>query len=181
MLTGKMQAGLNKQINAELYSAYLYLSMSAYFQSLNLRGGAHWFYCQAHEELIHALKLYLQVFERNGQVTLTAIEGPPTEWASPLAAFEAAYAHEQLVTSMINDLVNLAVEEKDHASNAFLQWYVTEQVEEEASASEVAQKLRLAGDQGAGLFLVDQELATRIPPFVIPIPPAAGGAPAGGA
>jgi len=166
-----MQAGLNDQVNAELYSAYLYLSMSAWLNSASLPGAAHWMYAQAHEELIHALKMYLHVIERNGRAELGPITGPPKEWDSALAAFEAAYEHEKMVTGRINALVNLAIEEADYASNNFLQWYVEEQVEEESSTLEVAQKLRLANGQGAALFLIDQELAARIPPFVIPIPP----------
>ncbi len=181
MLSDKMQAGLNDQVNAELYSAYLYLSMSAWLSSANLSGAAHWMYAQAHEELTHALKMYLHVIERNGTAELAPIAGPPKKWDSPLAAFEAAHEHEQMVTARINDLVNLAIEEADHASNNFLQWYVKEQVEEEASTFEVVQKLRLAGGQGAALFLIDQELAMRIPPFVIPIPPVAPGGPGGAA
>jgi len=175
MLGEKMEAGLNKQVNAEWYSAYLYLSMSAWFETVNLPGAAHWLYAQAHEETIHALKLQLHIVERKGTVSLAPIAGPPTKWDSALAAFQAAHAHEKLVTKMIDDLVDLSVTESDHASNAFLQWYVTEQVEEEASTWDVVQKLKLAGDQGAALLFVDQALAARIPPFVIPIPPAAGG------
>jgi ferritin len=175
MLSEKMQAGLNDQVNAELYSAYLYLSMSARLHSANLPGAAHWMYAQAHEELVHALKMYLHIIERNGTAELAPIAGPPKAWDSPLAVFEAAYGHEQMVTGRINALVNLAIEEADHASNNFLQWYVKEQVEEESSTFDVVQKLRLAGGQGAALFLIDQELAARIPPFVVPIPPAVAG------
>lgn len=162
MIKKNIQKALNKQINAELYSAYLYLSMSAYFQSVNLAGFANWMRVQALEEMTHADKFYNFIVERGGRIELEAIEAPPKEWASPLAVFENAYKHEQKVTSMINDLVDLAIKEKDHASNIFLQWFVTEQVEEEASADEVVQKLKLAGDKGSGLFMLDGELSKRV-------------------
>ncbi|MEA3223786.1 MAG: ferritin [Thermodesulfobacteriota bacterium] len=162
MIEKNIQKALNKQINAELYSAYLYLSMSAYFQSVNLAGFANRMRVQTLEEMTHADKFYNFIVERGGRVELEAIEAPPKEWASPLAVFENAYKHEQKVTSMINDLVDLAIKEKDHASNIFLQWFVTEQVEEEASADEVVQKLKLAGDKGSGLFMIDKELSQRV-------------------
>lgn len=162
MLTEKMQEALNKQINAEFYSAYLYLSMSAYFESIDLAGFARWMRVQAQEELTHAMKIYDYVNERGGRVVLYPIEGPPTEWDSPLATFEAAYRHEQKVTGLINELVNLAQEEKDHATYIFLQWFVTEQVEEEASAKEVVQKLKLAGNAPGALFMLNRELGQRI-------------------
>lgn len=162
MISEKIQDALNKQIVAELYSSYLYLSMSAYFESINLKGFAHWMRCQVQEEIVHAMKFYAFVNDRGGTVRLAGIDGPPTTWASPLAAFQDAYAHEQKVTRMINNLVDLAIAERDHASNAFLQWFVTEQVEEEASADEVVRKIHLAGDQGGGIFMLDRELATRV-------------------
>jgi len=169
MISDKIQKAFNEQINRELYSAYLYLSMAAYFQSINLQGFANWMKCQVQEELLHAMKFYSFVNERNGTVVLAALEAPPPRWDSPLAAFEDARSHERKVTSMINSLVDLAIEERDHASNAFLQWFVTEQVEEEASTDEVVQKLKLAGQDGSGLFMIDQELATRV--FTMPTPP----------
>lgn len=172
MLSKTMEKALNKQVNAEAYSAYLYKSMSANFTAQGLRGAAHWLHVQMQEELIHAMKFYDFILERNGKVTLTAIDGPPTEWATPLAAFENAYAHEQKVTGMINSLVNLALKEGDHATNSFLKWFVDEQVEEEASASAVVQQLELVGDNRSALFLVDRELGQRV--FVPP--PAAGAA-----
>ena len=162
MIKEKMQNALNEQTNAELYSSYLYLSMSAYFQSVDLSGFANWMRVQAQEELMHAMKLYDYVNERGGRVILSKIEGPPTEWDSPTAAFEHVYKHEQKVTGLINGLVNLAIEEKDHATNNFLQWFVTEQVEEEASANEVLQKLKLVGEEGSGLLMLDSELAQRV-------------------
>lgn len=162
MISKKLQDALNDQLNAELYSSYLYLSMSAYFQSANLAGFAGWMRIQAQEELVHVMKFYDYIGERGGKVTLGAVDGPPTEWKSPLAAFEQAYAHEQMVTGRINDLVNLAIDERDHATNGFLQWFVTEQVEEEATADAVVQKLKLIGDDGGGMFMVDQEMGARV-------------------
>lgn len=171
MINEKIQEAFNEQVNAELYSAYLYLSMSAHFQSMNLPGFANWMRCQAQEELVHAMKFYTFIHDRGGKVALSVIEGPPTEWESPLDAFEDAYRHEQKVTGMINNLVDIALQERDHAANAFLQWFVTEQVEEEASADAVVQQLKIAGDQGSGLFMIDRELATRVftmPAAVVP-------------
>jgi ferritin len=163
-----MQEALNKQINAEIYSAYLYLSMSAHFQSVNLAGFANWMRVQWQEELAHALKFYDYVNERGGRVVLQPVEAPPSAWDSPLALFEHVHQHEQKVTGMINKLVDLAVEIRDHATNNVLQWFVAEQVEEEASADEVVQKLKLVGGDPSALFMIDRELAQRV--FV---PPAA--------
>ena len=161
MIKDTILEALNKQINAELYSAYLYLSMSAYFESINLKGFANWMMVQAKEEVTHAMRIYDYVVERGGRVKLTAIEQPPTEWKSPLDAFEAAYNHEVKVTQMINELVDLALKEKDHATYNMLQWFVNEQVEEEASADEIVQKLKLVGNERSALFMVDRELAQR--------------------
>jgi len=162
MLSKNMEKALNKQINAELYSAYLYLAMAAYFESLSLSGFANWMRIQAQEELTHAMKFYDFVYERGGRVVLDAVDAPPEAWDSSLAAFEGAYEHECKVSAMINDLVNLALEEKDHATNTFLQWFVSEQVEEEASADAVVQKLKLIGDHGNGIFMLDRELGQRV-------------------
>jgi ferritin len=162
MLGKKVEKAFNEQINWELYSGYLYLSMSAYFLSINLNGFANWMRVQAMEEAAHAMKFFDFINERGGRVTLLEAKAPPKEWESPLAAFQDAYEHECFVSGRINDLVNLALEEKDHASNNFLQWFVSEQVEEEASVDEVAQKLKLIGGDGGGLFMIDQELAQRV-------------------
>ncbi|MEP0762405.1 MAG: ferritin [Chloroflexota bacterium] len=161
MLSEKMQAAMNRQINAELHSAYLYLAMAAYFEHENLPGFAHWMRLQANEELAHALKFFDFIVERRGRVLLEPVGAVPTEWASPLAVFENALAHEQKVTGLIHGLVNLAVEERDHASDSFLQWFVDEQVEEEASADAVVQQLKLAGDSGVALLILDRELGAR--------------------
>ena len=163
MLTEKMQTALNGQLNAELYSSYLYLSMNAYFKSVNLDGFANWMYYQAQEELEHSMKFYDFVIQRGGKVQLAQIEAPPTEWDSPMAVFEATLAHEQKVTGLINDLVEIALEKHDHATNIFLQWFVSEQVEEEESVSGVLEQLKLMGDAQGGLFMIDRELAKRSP------------------
>lgn len=162
MLSEKMGKALNGQLNAELYSSYLYLSMSAYFQSINLAGFANWMRVQAQEELVHSMKFYDYINERGGRVVLRPVEGPQSEWKSPLEAFEHVLKHEQKVTGLINDLVDLAVKERDHATNTFLQWFVTEQVEEESSANDVVQQLKLAGGDGGGLFMIDRELGQRV-------------------
>ncbi len=163
MLTEKMQTALNGQLNAELYSSYLYLSMNAYFKSVNLDGFANWMHYQAQEELEHSLKFYDFIIQRGGKVVLSQIEAPPTEWDSPMAVFEATLAHEQKVTGLINDLVEIAHEERDHATNIFLQWFVSEQVEEEESVGGVLEQLKLMGDAKGGLFMIDRELAKRSP------------------
>jgi ferritin len=162
MISKKVEEALNGQINAELYSAYLYLSMEAYFESVSLPGFATWMRVQTQEELMHTMKIYGFVNERGGRVLLKSIDQPPTEWESPLAVFEASYKHEQKVTGLINDLVNLAIEQKDHATNSFLQWFVNEQVEEEDSADQVVQKLKMIKNDPGGLFLVDRELGQRV-------------------
>jgi len=161
MLTPKMEAALNEQINAEYYSAYLYLSMAAYFDSINLPGFANWMRVQNEEETFHTMKFFDFVVERGNRVKLTAIEAPETEWDSPLAVFEATLAHEQHVTGLINKLVDLALSESDHATNNFLQWFVGEQVEEEATADGILQQLRLMKDAPGGLFMMDRELGQR--------------------
>jgi len=162
MIGKKIEKALNDQINAELYSAYLYLSMAAYFESINLPGFASWMRVQTQEEVMHAMKIYDYVNERGSRVILKSIEGPPTKWKSPLAVFEAIYKHEQVVTDRINDLVDLAVKEKDHATNAFLQWFVTEQVEEEQSTDEIVQKLTLIKDAPGAMYMLDKELGQRV-------------------
>jgi len=171
MLNKKLEAAFNGQMNAEMYSAYLYLSMSAYFASTGMAGFSNWMRVQAQEEMVHAMKFFDHVNERGGKVTLKAIEGPETTWPSAVAAFEHVYEHEQKVTGLINDLMNLAIDEKDHASRSFLQWFVDEQVEEEDSASTVLDRLKLIGDSGNGLFMMDRELGTRV--FTPPATPEA--------
>ncbi len=162
MLSKKMEAALNKQVVAEYYSAYLYMAMSAYFETVNLGGFAGWMQAQAMEELSHGTKIFHYVNERGGRVWLDAIDKPPLKWASPLAVFQATLKHEQKVTGLINKLVDLAIKEKDHATENFLQWFVAEQVEEEASADEILQKLKMIGKDGGGLFMIDRELGQRV-------------------
>ena len=169
MLSEQMERSLNGQCNAEFYSSYLYLSMSAWFQSLGLAGSANWMRVQAQEELLHAMKFFDFINARGGRVRLQHIEAPPTEWPHPLGAFEDVLRHEQKVTGLINGLVNAALKEGDHATHIFLQWFVTEQVEEEESATDVLQKLRLVGESKEGLLLLDRELAART--FTVPAPP----------
>ncbi len=166
MLKKKMMKALNEQINAEMYSSYLYLSMESYFQSISLAGFAAWMRGQVQEELMHSMKFYDFVNERGGRVTLDTIRKPETSWKSPLVAFEHILRHEQMVTELINDLVDLAIREKDHATNIFLQWFVTEQVEEEASVGEIVDKLKLIKDNSSGLFLLDAEMSKRV--FTLP-------------
>jgi ferritin len=176
-VSAKMEKALNRQLNRELYSAYLYLGMSSYFESVNLKGFASWMRVQAQEEMIHAMKFFSYIIQKGGKALMQDIEAPGNDWKTTVDVFEKSLEHEQLVTSLINELVNLAVIEKDHATNTFLQWFVNEQVEEESSFDEVLQKLKLLGkDTGGGLFLLDRELGTRI--FT---PPATGigSAPAG--
>ncbi len=162
MINNKMADAINAQINAEWYSSYLYISMAAYFDSTGLKGFSNWMRVQAQEEDFHAKKFFDYLLSRQGQVVLTSIDAPPIEWSSPLAAFEAVYEHEQKVTALIHALVGLAHEEKDFASVAMLQWFVTEQVEEEANADDLVQKLKRIGDNSGGLFMLDRELATRV-------------------
>jgi len=162
MISTKMQKALNGQLNAELYSAYLYLSMAAYFESTNLSGMANWMRVQTQEEQFHAMKLFNYILERGGKVTLDVIEAPPTEWDSPLSVFKSGLKHEQKVTGLINDLVYLAREEKDNASEIFLQWFVNEQVEEEDNASTIVGQLELITDSPQALFMMDKDLAQRI-------------------
>ena len=161
MLGQRMQKELNDQVNAEMYSAYLYLSMSAYFQSKSLNGFANWMRVQAQEELVHAIKFYDFINDRGGRVALKQIEAPPIEWDSPLGVFKATLEHEQKVTGLISDLVEVAQAEHDHATNIFLQWFVTEQVEEEDSANDVIEKIKLMGDASGGMFMLDRELGQR--------------------
>lgn len=162
MISEKMQKAFNNQINAELYSAYLYLSMSSYFQSINLPGFANWMRVQEQEERFHALKLYDYIIARDGKVTLTAIDGPPCKWKNTLDAIEATLIHEQKVTAMINDLVYLARDVKDNASEIFLQWYVTEQVEEEDNVNKILGQLKIIKDAPQALFMLDKELGLRV-------------------
>ena len=161
MLSKSMEEALNRQINRELYSAYLYTSMSAYFSSANLAGFAKWMRVQAKEERAHAAKIYDYVLARGGKITLLDIEAPKAKWASAGKVFEDVSAHEQKVTGMIHALVELATKEKEHATFEMLQWFVKEQVEEEENASEILAKIKNVGDVPGHLFHLDHELAKR--------------------
>jgi ferritin len=161
LLSKNIEKAINQQMNQELLSSYVYLSMSAYFDGLNLEGFAHWMRLQAQEELGHSIRLFDYVLEREGNVELAAVAAPAAEWNTPLSACQQALKHEQDNTTQINGLMNLAFEENDHATRVFLQWFVEEQVEEEASATRLLEKVKMIeGDNGA-LFILDQELGKR--------------------
>ncbi len=162
MITQKMNDALNAQINAEMYSSYLYLSMSAWCTSIGLPGFANWMRAQAKEEDFHAQKMFDYLLERGGTVELMAIDKPKTKWETPLEVVQDVAEHEAKVTGLINDLINCALDERDHASNIFLQWFISEQVEEEASVGEVLDRLKLVGKDSAGMFAMDMEMAKRV-------------------
>jgi ferritin len=162
MIKPKIEQELNKQINEEMYSSYLYLSMSAYFETVNLAGCANWMKIQSQEEYLHAMKFYTYLVQKGGKVMLQAIQEPTHAWENVLNVFEATLAHERHITARIDGLVNLALEEKDHATNSFLQWFVTEQVEEEATAEKIIDDLKMIGDNRTGLFMMDRELGARV-------------------
>lgn len=162
MISKTIEDALNDQIAFEFYSAHIYLAMSSYFESIDLPGFASWMRVQYQEEVAHAEKILDYLIERDGRAIIKSFETPPAEWASEQGAFEEAYAHEQLVSGRFNNLMELVISEKDHASQIFLQWFVNEQVEEEASVKAVIQQLKLLGDSKAGLFQMDRELGQRI-------------------
>lgn len=164
MINPKIQAAFNHHINEELFSAYLYLSMASYFEAKSLSGMAQWMRIQAQEELLHATKFFDFVHERGGRVMLEPIAAPQADWDAPVHAFEDAYKHECVISGMINKLVDLAIAESDHAANSFLQWFVNEQVEEEATVEAIVDRLQLVGDHGVALFMLDAELAKRTLP-----------------
>ena len=163
MLKPSMEKALNKQMNDEFRSAYLYLSMAAFFEGQNLTGFASWMHLQSKEEVAHGMKFYNFIHERGGKVTLETMEAPPKSWKTPLAVFEATLKHEQKVTAGIHKLVELADKNQDHPSHAFLQWFVTEQVEEESSVDDIIQKLKIGGTSGAALLMMDRALGARAP------------------
>lgn len=161
MIPKKVEKAMNKQMNLEMYSSYIYLSMAAYFDSLNLDGFAHWMRLQAQEEMSHSMKLFDFILERDGTIDLAAVKAPPKAWKTPLAAVREALKHEKLNTTQINDLMNLAFSEKDHATRIFLQWFVAEQVEEESSASKLVEKVKLVEKDSGAMFILDQDLGKR--------------------
>lgn len=168
MIASEMEDAMNDQINAELFSAYLYQSMAAWFTEQNLDGFATWMTAQAQEEMIHAMKFYNFILERGGRVQLQAIEEPPAEWDSPLAAANAALEHEEYITGRINDMMDLANDLNDHASKPILNWFVEEQVEEEDSAGELVEKLAMVADSGHGVYMLDKEYGQRQVLFQMP-------------
>jgi ferritin len=159
MVPKKIEEAFSEQVKFELESAYIYLSMAAHFDAAGFAGMGTWMRAQVQEEVTHAMRFYKHIVERGGQVKMHALAAPPQDWKSPLAAFEAAY--EKFVTAKVDGLVRLAQAEGDHASSTLLQWFVDEQVEEEASTSKVAQDLRLVGNDGRGILMIDRELGTR--------------------
>lgn len=161
MISRAMQDAINKQIRDELYSAYLYLSMAAYFEDTSLPGFASWMRMQSQEEVSHAMKFFDFVNERGGRVTLHAIDQPPLEFESPQAVFEATYEHEQKVTGLIHDLYELALAEKDYPAQVMLHWFIDEQVEEEDGVSAILAALERVGDKDQGLLMLDRELGQR--------------------
>ncbi|MEW6716596.1 MAG: ferritin [Chloroflexota bacterium] len=166
MFNEKIQKETNDQIQREIESAHIYLSMAAYFDSTTLPGFAQWMKAQFQEELFHAFKFYDFVNDRGGRVALQPIGQPPVEFTSPLDAFEKALAHEQKITSHINHLYALAIQEKDYATQQFLQWFIDEQVEEEKSVGEVVHTLKMIGDNAHALLMLDREMGQRQPPVV---------------
>ncbi|MCP4339138.1 MAG: ferritin, partial [Desulfobulbaceae bacterium] len=161
MIDKKMTKALNEQINREMYSAYLYMSMSGYSRKIGLKGFANWFMVQYHEEMYHAMKLYEYVQRQGEDVKLETIKAPPTRFASPLDMFTQTLTHEQYITKSINDLMELAISKKDHATQIFLEWYVIEQVEEEENDNDMIAQLKLVGDNAHALLMLDRELASR--------------------
>ena len=161
MISEKMQKTLNTHLNEEFYSSYLYLSMAAYFEAKNLKGFANWFRIQSTEEQMHGMKFFDFILQKGGKAILTQIASPKNEWKSISEVFADTLKHEQKITLLINNLVEVAMQEKDFAANNFLQWFVTEQVEEEANVEEIIQKLEMIGDNKSGLYMLDNELGSR--------------------
>lgn len=162
MISDNMCNALNKQVNAELFSSYLYLSMSAWFSQKSLSGFANWMRVQAQEEMFHATKMYDYILERGGKVTLEAIDKPQSDWESDIDVIQEVVNHEAKVTGLINDLVDLALDERDHAANIFLQWFVEEQVEEESSVGDVLERIKMVSGNSGGMFALDMELGKRV-------------------
>ena len=168
MIKQRVNDAINAQINAELYSAYLYLSMAAYFEDQNLPGFANWMRVQFEEEQFHGLRFYSFINERGGRVILDAIDKPETNWESIIAVFDNVLAHEEHVTNLINNLMSIAIEERDYATSNFLQWFVDEQVEEEANVNAILNQLKRVNGEGQAILMLDRELATRVftPPVI---------------
>ncbi len=169
MISDKMEKELNEQVNKEFYSAYMYLAMSAYCNTIGLPGFAHWMRLQYEEEIMHVTRMYDYIQDQGGEVHLKAIEEPAKEYGTPIEIFEKTLEHEQFITKSIHQLMSLAVNETDYATQTFLQWYVTEQVEEEANVNDILLPLRMVGDDKGGLMMIDQQLSGR----PVPAPPQA--------
>lgn len=164
MISERMQNALNEQVNKEFYSAYMYLAMSAYCTKIGLPGFAQWMRLQYEEENMHVTRMYDYILHQSGEIHLKQIEEPAREFGSPLEIFEQTLAHEQFITRSINNLMGLAIEERDYATQTFLQWYVSEQVEEEANVNDVLNPLRMVGNDKGGLMMIDQNLGRRAAP-----------------
>ena len=161
MIKENIEKALSQQLNQELYAFYVYLSMSAYFESMNLNGFANWMRFQAEEEKNHGLKFYDYILQANGRIDLKQIDAPKKSWKSVQEVFEDTYNHEKKVTESIYDIVDLSISERDHATHNFLQWFVREQVEEEATALKILEKIKLIGDNQGALFILDREMGSR--------------------
>ncbi|TCT23724.1 ferritin [Thiobaca trueperi] len=159
MISDIMATQINAQINREFYSAYLYLALSTEAEGMNLRGTGAWFLAKHHEEMMHAMKMVRYLLDQGAEVTLAGVTAPPPKAQTVLAMFERTLEHERSVTAAINDLVDHALSEKDHATSIFLHWFITEQIEEEATVNDILGRLRLFGDSGQGLLMLDNELA----------------------
>jgi ferritin len=173
MIGEKIRTAMNEQIKHELESFYIYLSMTAYFHEQNLDGMAHWMRCQAHEEMIHAMKFYDHIIDRAGSVKLLDLKQLKTTWKTPLEAWQDAYEHEKFVTGKINNLIKISREENDYTSEPLLSWFLNEQIEEEKNTDKVARELAMVGDSKEGILMLDRELAARIFPAGSPLDPAA--------
>ncbi|MGB0872895.1 MAG: ferritin [Solirubrobacterales bacterium] len=161
MLNDSVQEALNEQVKHEFYSAHVYLAMCAWFEDQGLPGFASWMRMQYQEELGHGIRIFDFINDRDGKVIIEGVDAPPTSWDSPLAAFEAAYENEKAVSKSIDDLYDLAGKENDHATRVMLQWFITEQVEEEASTKQAVDRLKLAGNDSSALLVLDQQLGSR--------------------
>ena len=162
MISEKLQDAINDQINKELYSEYLYFSMAAYLERIGLPGFSNFMRVQAQEEHVHGVKFYDYLLERQGKVILQSIDAPQPDFESPKAVFEDTYAHEHFITESINNLMTLAIEEKDYAAQSFLKWFIDEQVEEEATMDNILTQIKLISGDGKGMFMLDRELGQRV-------------------
>jgi len=170
MITKTLEKAINTQINKEFYSAYLYLSMSAYCNKINMHGAEHWFRIQYEEKVFHMTKMFDYLMQHGGEAHLMSVGEPPSEFGSVLGTFQESWKHEQFITQSINDLLDVAVTERDHATQVFLQWFITEQVEEEANVKEITDRLKMVGDNGAALMMIDDKLGQRV--STVPAAPA---------